>query len=165
MANPKILEQKQQVIDEIKQKVEDATSVVLFDYRGLTDEEIKDLRRKLREAESTYKVYKNTLIARAMKDLNVSIDEHLEGPTAVAFSKDQIAPIKVLAEFMKTHDVVNLKVGLIDKEVTDKETLEKLATIPSREGLLTMLAGGMLAIPKDLAICLDLYAKKLEKSN
>ena len=165
MANPKILEQKQQVIDEIKQKVEDAASVVLFDYRGLTDEEIKELRGKLRDAESTYKVYKNTLIARAMNDLNIPISEHLEGPTAVAFSNDQIAPIKVLADFMKTHDVVTLKVGLIDKEVTDKETLEKLATIPSRDGLLTMLAGGMLAIPKDLAICLDLYAKKLEENN
>ena len=165
MANPKILEQKQQVIDEIKQKVEDAASVVLFDYRGLTDEEIKELRHKLRDVESTYKVYKNTLVARAMHDLNISIDEHLEGPTALAFSKDQIAPIKVLADFMKTHKVVDLKVGLIDNEVTDKATLEKLATIPSRDGLLTMLAGGMLAIPKDLAICLDLYAKKLEENN
>ena len=75
MANPKILQEKQQVIDEIKQKVEDASSVVLFDYRGLTDEEIKELRGKLRDVESTYKVYKNTLIARAMKDLNISIDE------------------------------------------------------------------------------------------
>ena len=165
MANPKILEQKQQVIDEIKERVEDSNSVVLFDYRGLTDEEIKELRKKLRDVESSYKVYKNTLILRAMHDLNVDIDEHLNGPTAVAFSKDQIAPIKVLADFMKTHKVVNLKVGLIDNEVTSCETLEQLATIPSREGLLTMLAGGMLAIPKDLAICLDLYAKKLEENN
>ena len=66
---------------------------------------------------------------------------------------------------MKTHKVVDLKVGLIDNEVTPKETLEKLATIPSRDGLLTMLAGGMLAIPKDLAICLDLYSKQLEENN
>ena len=165
MANPKILEQKQQIIDEIKETVENSNSVVLFDYRGLTDEEIKDLRSKLRAVDSKYKVYKNTLILRAMHDLNVDIDEYLNGPTAVAFSKDQIAPIKVLSDFMKTHKVVTLKVGLVDKEVAPLETLEKLASIPSRDGLLTMLAAGMMGIPKDLAICLDLYAKQLEENN
>ncbi len=165
MANPKILEQKQQIIDEIKENVQNANSVVLFDYRGLTDEEIKELKSELRKVDSRYKVYKNTLILRAMHDLNVSIDEHLNGPTAVAFSNDQIAPIKVLSDFMKTHKVVTLKVGLVDNEITNTETLEKLANIPSRDGLLTMLAGGMMAIPKDLAICLDLYAKKLEENN
>ena len=67
--------------------------------------------------------------------------------------------------FMKKHKAVSLKVGFVDNEVTSKEKLEQLATIPSREGLLTMLAGGMLAIPKDLAICLDLYAKNLEENN
>ncbi len=165
MANPKILEQKQQVIDEIKTTFEDSNSVVLFDYRGLTDEEIKDLRRKLRDVDSKYKVYKNTLIERAMHDLNINIDEYLNGPTAVAFSKDQIAPIKVLSDFKKTHDIVTLKVGLVDNTVTTKDELEKLASIPSRDGLLTMLAAGMMGIPKDLAICLDLYAKKLEENN
>ena len=165
MANPKILEQKQQVIDEIKATFEDSNSVVLFDYRGLTDEEIKDLRRKLRDVDSKYKVYKNTLIERAMHDLNINIDEYLNGPTAVAFSKDQIAPIKVLSDFKKTHDIVTLKVGLVDNTVTTKDELEKLASIPSRDGLLTMLAAGMMGIPKDLAICLDLYAKKLEENN
>ena len=165
MANPKILEQKQQVIDEIKATFEDSNSVVLFDYRGLTDEEIKDLRRKLRDVDSKYKVYKNTLIERAIHDLNIDIDEYLNGPTAVAFSKDQIAPIKVLSDFKKTHDIVTLKVGLVDNTVTTKDELEKLASIPSRDGLLTMLAAGMMGIPKDLAICLDLYAKKLEENN
>ena len=66
---------------------------------------------------------------------------------------------------MKKHKAVTLKVGLVDGEVTNEDELKSLATIPSREGLLTMLAGGMLAIPKDLAICLDLYAKKLEEEN
>ena len=66
---------------------------------------------------------------------------------------------------MKKHKAVTLKVGLVDKEITTSDKLEQLATIPSREGLLTQLAGGMLAIPKDLAICLDLYAKNLEENN
>ena len=165
MANPKILEKKQQVIDEIKDKIENSNGVVLFDYRGLTDAEIKELKKALREVNSEYKVYKNTLMHRALSDLNINIDEHLNGPSALAFSEDQIAPIKVLATFMKKHPAVTLKVGLVDNQVTSSDELEKLSTIPSREGLLTMLASGMLAIPKDLAICLDLYSKQLEENN
>ena len=165
MANPKILEQKQLVIDEIKEKVEKSNGVVLFDYRGLTDSEIKELKHALKDVNSEYKVYKNTLIQRALNDLNIDINEYLNGPSAVAFSEDQIAPIKVLANFMKKHKAVTLKVGLVDGNKTTEEELQQLATIPSREGLLTMLAGGMLAIPKDLAICLDLYSKQLEENN
>ena len=165
MANPKILEQKQLVIDEIKEKIENSNGVVLFDYRGLTDAEIKELKIALRQENSGYKVYKNTLMQRALNDLNIDISEHLNGPSALAYSEDQIAPIKVLANFMKKHKAVTLKVGLVDKEITTSDKLEQLATIPSREGLLTQLAGGMLAIPKDLAICLDLYAKNLEENN
>ena len=165
MANPKILEQKQLVIDEIKEKIENSNGVVLFDYRGLTDAEIKELKIALRQENSGYKVYKNTLMQRALNDLNIDISEHLNGPSALAYSEDQIAPIKVLANFMKKHKAVTLKVGLVDNEITTSDKLEQLATIPSREGLLTQLAGGMLAIPKDLAICLDLYAKNLEENN
>ena len=165
MANPKILEQKQLVIDEIKEKVEKSNGVVLFDYCGLTDAEIKELKHALKDVNSEYKVYKNTLIQRALNDLNIDINEYLNGPSAVAFSEDQIAPIKVLANFMKKHKAVTLKVGLVDGNKTTEEELKQLATIPSREGLLTMLAGGMLAIPKDLAICLDLYSKQLEENN
>ena len=165
MANPKILEQKQLVIDEIKEKVEKSNGVVLFDYRGLTDAEIKELKHALKDVNSEYKVYKNTLIQRALNDLNIDINEYLNGPSAVAFSEDQIAPIKVLTNFMKKHKAVTLKVGLVDGNKTTEEELKQLATIPSREGLLTMLAGGMLAIPKDLAICLDLYSKQLEENN
>lgn len=165
MANPKILEQKQLVIDEIKEKIENSNGVVLFDYRGLTDAEIKELKLALREVDSEYKVYKNTLMQRALNDLNIDISEHLNGPSALAYSVDQIAPIKVIANFMKKHKAVTLKVGLVDNEITSSEKLQELATIPSREGLLTMLAGGMIAIPKDLAICLDLHAKNLEENN
>ena len=163
MASEKILAKKQEVIDEIKKTVEDAETVVLFTYRGLTDEESKALRRSLKENGSDYKVYKNTLMARAFKDLKIDVDEHLQGSSALAFGNDAIAPIKVLSEFAKDHDVVTLKVGVVDGEVSDKDKLAKLATIPSREGLLTMLAAGMMGIPKDLSICLDLYAKQKEE--
>ena len=164
MASEKILAKKQEVIDEIKKTVEDSETVVLFTYRGLTDEESKALRRSLRENGSDYKVYKNTLMARAFKDLKIDVEEHLQGSSALAFGNDAIAPIKVLSEFAKDHDVVTLKVGVVDGEISDKEKLAKLATIPSREGLLTMLAAGMMGIPRDLSICLDLYAKQKEEN-
>ena len=162
MANVNILAKKQVVIDEIKERISNANGVVFFDYRGLTDAEAKELRRSLRDAGADYKVYKNTLMARALKDLNIDVDENLVGPSALAYASDQVAPIKVLSNFAKTHPAVILKVGIVDNEVTDKAKLSELATIPSRDGLLTMLAGGMIGIVKDLSICLDLYSKEKE---
>lgn len=164
MANTKILAQKQVVIDEIKDRINNANGVVLFDYRGLTDNEAKELRRSLRESGSDYKVYKNTLMSRALKDLNIDIDESLFGPSALAYSEDQVAPIKVLTDFAKKHPAVVLKVGIVDKEITDKAKLADLATIPSRDGLLTMLAGSLIGVVKDLSICLDLYSKEKEEN-
>ena len=162
MANANILAKKQEVIDEIKSRITDSKGIVLFDYRGLTDAEAKELRRSLRDSGADYKVYKNTLMARAMNDLNIDLNDSLTGPSALAYSEDQIAPIKVLTDFAKKHPAVILKVGIVDNEVTDKAKLASLATIPSREGLLTMLAGGMIGIVKDLSICLDLYSKEKE---
>ena len=162
MANANILAKKQEVIDEIKSKINDSKGIVLFDYRGITDAEAKELRRSLRNSGSDYKVYKNTLMARALNDLNIDLADNLTGPSALAYSEDQIAPIKVLTDFAKKHPAVILKVGIVDNEVTDKAKLASLATIPSREGLLTMLAGGMIGIVKDLSICLDLYSKEKE---
>ena len=162
MANANILAKKQEVIDEIKSKITESNGIVLFDYRGLTDAEAKELRRSLRDSGSDYKVYKNTLMARALNDLNIDLADNLTGPSALAYSLDQIAPIKVLTDFAKKHPAVILKVGIVDKEITDKSKLASLATIPSRDGLLTMLAGGMIGIVKDLSICLDLYSKEKE---
>ena len=162
MANATILAKKQEVIDEIKSKINDSKGIVLFDYRGITDAEAKELRRSLRNSGCDYKVYKNTLMARALNELNIDLADNLTGPSALAYSEDQIAPIKVLTDFAKKHPAVILKVGIVDNEVTDKAKLASLATIPSREGLLTMLAGGMIGIVKDLSICLDLYSKTKE---
>ena len=164
MASKVILEQKQTVIDEIKEKTSNAKTIVLFDYRGLTDSEIKDLRVKLRESKADYKVYKNTLMARAFNDLGIDLNEGLAGPSALAFSEDQIAPIKILSNFAKEHPALVLKVGIVDGEISDKETLAQLAKLPSRDTLLTQLAGALIAIPKDLAISLDLYAKQKEEN-
>ena len=164
MANKAILAQKQTVIDEIKDRTSNAKTVVLFDYRGLTDSEIKELRIKLRESNADYKVYKNTLMARAFNDLGIDLNDALNGPSAFAYSDDQIAPIKILSEFAKDHSALSLKVGIVDGEIADQAKLAEYATLPSREQLLTMLAGGMIGIVRDLSICLDLYSQQKEEN-
>ena len=164
MASQKILEQKQVVIDEIKERASNAKTIVLFDYRGMTDSETKELRIKLRESNSDYKVYKNTLMARAFNDLGIDLNAELNGPSAFAYGDDQIAPIKTLSEFAKDHPALVLKVGIVDGEKADQAKLAEYATIPSREGLLTMLAGGMIGIARDLSICLDLYSQQKEEN-
>ena len=164
MASEAILKQKQVVIDEIKGRVEAAKTIVLFDYRGITDSEAKELRCKLKESNSDYKVYKNTLMARAFNDLGIDLNEGLTGPSAFAFGEDQIAPIKTLSEFAKDHPALVLKVGIVDGEKADAAKLAEYATIPSRDGLLTMLAGGMIGIARDLSICLDLYSQQKEEN-
>lgn len=162
MANQKIIEQKQNVVNEISDKIKNSSSVVWFEYQGLTVSETNELRRLLRETDSDFKVYKNTLVTRALKDLEIELNETLEGPKAIAFGKDAVAPIKTLSDFSKKHQALELKVGIVDGEVANIDTLKQLATIPSREGLLTMVASGMLGIVRDFAICLDLHSKNLE---
>ena len=164
MASEAILKQKQLVIDEVKERVQNSNTIVLFDYRGLTDAESKELRIKLRESNSDYKVYKNTLMARAFNDLGIDMNEELNGPSAFAFGEDQVAPIKTLSDFAKEHPALVLKVGIVDGEKADQAKLAEYATLPSREGLLTMLAGGMMGIARDLSICLDLYSQQKEEN-
>ena len=164
MANAKILEQKQVVIDEIKEKFANAKSIVLFDPRGLKVSEVTELRRSLRESGSDYKVYKNTLAKRAIADSGLELDNYLEGPTAISFSSDELAPVKIISEFAKNHEALELKAGVVEGKVANKEELNSYAAIPSREGLLTMLAGGLMATVRDLSICLDLYSKEKEEN-
>ena len=164
MANAKILEQKQVVIDEIKEKFANAKSIVLFDPRGLKVSEVTELRRNLRESGSDYKVYKNTLAKRAIADSGLELDSYLEGPTAISFSSDELAPVKIISEFAKNHEALELKAGVVEGKVANIEELNSYAAIPSREGLLTMLAGGLMGTVRDLSICLDLYSKEKEEN-
>lgn len=163
MANQKIIERKESVVNEIIDKMKSSSSYVLFEYRGLTVTDTNELRRKLRESGSELKVYKNTLTKRALEKLGINIDEHLNGPKAIAFGTDAVAPVKTLADFAKTHKALEIKVGVVDGSVADEKTLNELSMIPSREGLLTMLAGGLMGVVRDLSICLDLYSQDLEK--
>ncbi|MDD3392496.1 MAG: 50S ribosomal protein L10 [Bacilli bacterium] len=163
MANQKILDQKQLVIDEITDHVKASKASVFFEYRGLTVSEMTELRRGLKKVDSDVKVYKNTLVERALNTLDLDLKEHLNGPKAMAFGPDAVAPIKVLSDFSKKHPALEMKVGIVEGGIANINTLNELAAIPSREGLLTMLAGGLIATVRDLAICLDLHSQNLEK--
>ena len=159
MANAKIIEQKATVVSEIKEKLENAKSVVMFDYRGLSVQEVTELRRKLRENNADYKVYKNTLTKRALDELNINMDEYLAGPSAITFGKDELSIVKVLSDFAKDHKALELKAGIIEGKVASMDDLKRYAAIPSRDMLLTHLAAGLMGTVRDLSICLDLYAK------
>ena len=165
MASAKVLEQKQGIVSEIKDKVDNSKSVILFSYQGLSVADIADLRKKLREVDSEVKIYKNTLVKIAMDDKKINIDDYLDGPNAIVFGKEILEPIKVLSEFNKSHDAVEIRTGIVDGEVVTLDTIKEYASIPSMEGLLTMLAGGMIEHVKNLSIGLNLYAEKLSEES
>ena len=164
MANAKIIEQKATVVSEIKDRFENAKSVVMFDYRGLSVSEVTELRKKLRENGADYRVYKNTLTKRALDELNINMDEYLAGPSAVTFGTDEISIVKILNDFSKEHQALELKAGIIEGKVASLEDLKRYAAIPSRDMLLTMLAAGLMGTVRDLSICLDLYTKEKENN-
>ena len=134
MASSKILEQKKQVVSEIVDKLKNSESVIIFQYQGMTVEELSDLRRQLREVESDVKVYKNTLLKRAADELKINLDDFLEGPNAILFGKTLLEPIKIISEFAKSHDKLDIRVGVISGDVADLSVIKEYASIPSREG-------------------------------
>ena len=162
MASTKILEQKKNTVNEIVDKLKASESVIIFQYQGLTVAELSDLRRELKNVDAEVKVYKNTLLKRAADELNINLDNFLAGPNAILFGKKLLEPIKIVSEYAKKHDKLDIRVGIISGDVADLATIKEYASIPSREGLLTMLAGGMMQYVKDLAISLNLYAEKME---
>ena len=164
MASKKILEAKSAVVSEISDKVKASESVIIFSYQGLTVAEFTELRRNLKDANGEVKIYKNTLVKRALNDLSINVeDSFLEGPNAIVFGESLLEPIKVLSKFAKEHEQATIRVGIISGNVASLETINEYASIPSREGLLTQLAGGMIQYVRDLSIALNLYSEKLEK--
>jgi len=167
MASEKILNGKKEIVSEIKENFENAKggTVLFVKYQGLPVSVFNEIRRKLRESDSDIKVYKNTLTRIALKDLGVALDEEfVSGPIAMCYSTDIVSPIKVIADYAKDYPELEMRIGVVDGEISDIEKLNKLATIPSRDTLLTMLAGGMIGIVRDLSICLDLYSKQKEEN-
>ena len=139
------VELKQPVVSEIKELLDGAETAVVVDYRGITVAQDTELRKKLREAGISYKVYKNTMIRFAAKDTAFeALDPVLEGPTAIAVSKtDATAPARILAEFAKTAPALEIKGGVVEGIFYDAKAMEKIASIPSREILLGKLLGSI----------------------
>ncbi len=155
------VELKQPIVDEIAALFEGAASAVIVDYRGLTVEQDTILRKQLREAGISYKVYKNTLIKRAAEGTAfAALDADLEGPTALAVSKtDATAPARVLAKFAKTANQLELKAGVVEGTYYDQKGIQVIATIPSREELLGKLLGSIQSPISNLARVLNQIAE------
>lgn len=139
------VELKAPIVEEIKANLEGAKSVVLVDYLGLTVEQDTNLRRATREAGLIYKVYKNTMVKRAIEGTEFAeIAKDLEGPTAVAISKeDATAPARVIANFAKTAPKLEMKSGIVEGTYYDAEGIKVISQIPSREELLSRLLGSL----------------------
>ncbi len=136
---------KQPIVEEISANIKDAQSAVLVDYRGLTVEQDTRLRKELREAGVTYKVYKNTMMTLAFKGTDLEVlTQYLEGPSAVAISKeDATAPSRIICKFAKTAPALEVKAGIVEGIVYDAAGISNIATIPSREELLSKLLGSL----------------------
>lgn len=144
MPSNKVLEQKKQIVQGLTEKIKSAQSIVLADYRGLTVEQDTALRNALRAAGVDYKVVKNTLTSLAMKASGLEdLDGFLSGPTAMAISTtDAIAPAKILAEYAKKFEKLELKAGMVEGNIIDVEGIKALAELPSREVLIAQVLGG-----------------------
>ena len=156
------VELKQPVVAEIAELFDGAASAVVVDYRGLTVEQDTALRKQLREAGVTYKVYKNTMIRFAAKGTAFeALEPNLEGPTALAVSKtDATAPARILANFAKTADKLELKGGVVEGPYYDAKAINVIASIPSREVLLGRLLGSMQSPIANFARVINQIAEK-----
>ena len=155
---------KEAKVAEIKEKLEKAQAVILADYQGLTVEEDTQLRKNLREAGIEYKVYKNTLVILAAKELGIEgMDAFLEGPISIAFGYDDVtAPARILNDFANDHKKLELKAGVVNKEIYDKDKIVQLASIPSKEVLIAKLLGSIKAPLSNLAYLINAIKEKKE---
>ena len=156
------VELKAPIVEEIKANLEGAKSVVLVDYLGLTVEQDTNLRRATREAGLIYKVYKNTMVKRAIEGTEFAeIAKDLEGPTAVAISKDDAtAPARVIANFAKTAPKLEMKSGIVEGTYYDAEGIKAISQIPSREELLSRLLGSLQSPITNLARVINQVAEQ-----
>lgn len=160
-----VIESKKQIVQEISEKLKNSVSTIVVDYRGLNVSEVTELRKQLREAGIDFKVYKNTMLRRATEENNLTgLNEFLVGPTAIAFSnEDVVAPAKVLHNFAKEHDALEIKTGVIEGEVATVDQINALATLPSREGLLSMLLSVLQAPMRNFALATKAVADQKEE--
>lgn len=159
------IEEKKKVVEEITNHFRESQSTVLVDYRGLDVAQLTQLRKELREANVEYKVYKNTLARRAVSQVDLDdLKETLVGPTAVAFSKeDVVAPAKILKNFAKENEALEIKGGVIEGKIATVEQIEELASLPDYNGLVSMLLSVLQAPMRNLAYATKAIADQKEE--
>lgn len=155
-----VREEKELLVKDIADRLSRSVSTVVTDYRGLNVSELTELRKLLREAGVEYRVIKNTMTRRAAADVSLAeLDEHLTGPSAIAFCFDDVVkPAKILADFARKHKALELKGGVVEGKVVSAATVATLASLPSREGLLSMLLSVLQAPMRNLAYSLQQVA-------
>ena len=159
------IEAKKQIVQEIADKFKSSKSTIVVDYRGLNVAEVTELRKQLREAGIEFKVYKNTLTRLAAESAEITeLHSALTGPNAIAFSnEDVVAPAKILNDFAKKHEALEIKAGVIEGNVATVEEVKALAELPSREGLLSMLLSVLQAPIRNLALATKAVAEQKEE--
>ena len=157
MASEKSINLKKEQVSDLASKMKEAKLILLTDYRGINVEDVTSLRNDLRNAKAEYKVIKNNITKRALSECGLEgLDVALEGPTAVIMTnEDYLEPLKVIYEFSKNNDYYKIKGGIIEGKVMTAEEIITLAKLPSREQLLSMLAGALLGNISKLAVALD----------
>ena len=161
----KAIEIKSEVVSEIVEKLQKSSAAVVVDYKGLTVEEVTELRKQMREAGVDYKVYKNTLVRRAAKEVGIEQfnDELLVGTNAIAFGYDDpVAPARILKGFMDSHPKMKLKMGVVEGEFYNEAQIVEFANIPPREVLLAKLLGSLKAPMSNFVYLLDALVKEKE---
>lgn len=161
-----IIAKKAELVDVVAEKMKAAASIVVVDSRGLTVEQDTVLRRNLRGSEVEFKVIKNSILRRAAEKAGLEgLNDSFVGPSVVAISnEDAIAPAKILSEFAKTADKLEIKAGVIEGKVTSKEEVAAIASLPSRDGLLSMLLSVLQAPVRNVALAVKAVAEKEESA-
>lgn len=157
--------EKQLLVETATTQFQNAASVVVMDYRGLTVQEATDLRKQLRDAGIVMQVIKNSVLSRAAEAAGLEgMNDVFKGPTAIAFSdEDVIAPAKIIAEFAKTAPALEIKGGVIEGKVSSVEEMNALATLPNRDGLLSMLLSVLQAPIRNTALIIKAVAESKEE--
>ena len=160
-----VIEGKKSIVQEITNQFRESQTTVVVNYRGLDVAEVTALRKELREAGVDYKVYKNTMTRRAVANVELDgLSDTLVGPTAVAFSKDDvIAPARILNDFAKKHEALEIKGGVIEGEIASVEQIKELAQLPDHNGLVSMLLSVLQAPIRNLAYATKAIAEQKEE--
>ena len=166
MASEKVIAQKQEEVTKLAEKMKSAKLILLTDYRGITVTDVTNLRADLRKSNTEYSVIKNNITRRALQEAGIEgLDEQLVGPTAVILNTEDYLPaIKAIYKFVKNNEFYKIKGGIIDGKLVSVEEIKTLAKLPSREELLSKLAGGLLGTIAKLAVGLDQVRIKKEET-